>query len=294
MKRFAIALVGFAMLFVTACSMANTTATDVALHYRAGPFDSKQYVDCVGNTTKRYDDINDNHFYYPSGQRDFDFGDGDGKDSAALTSTTKDGQELKVQGLVKFELDTSCKEFTDSSGKKWPGGVLQMMHETITAQRSAYATEGGTAMPAEWSKVLASYLGAAIDRAADNAALTYDWQQLYTNTDAKSAWERDVLKQIQEIVNTLTQGAKVFEVRAVLLQKPGIQPQLVAGLTDKQAAILRNEAATIDQKAAENFPGGLAGYQAYQQQQAVNEAIKSGRVPILPIPQGSPIIVGGK
>ncbi|WP_367137968.1 SPFH domain-containing protein [Saccharothrix sp. HUAS TT1] len=292
MKRFVIALMGMAVLILSACSVANTTATDVALHYKAGAFDSKQFVDCVGNTTKRYDDVSDNHFYYPSGQRDFDFGDGDGKDSAALTSTTKDGQELKVQGLVKFELDTSCKEYTDSSGKKWPGGVLQMMHETITAQRSAYATEGGTAMPAEWSKVLSSYLGAAIDRAADNAALAYDWQQLYTDTEAKANWERDVLQQIQEIVNTLTQGVKVFDVKAVLLQKPGIQPQLVAGLTEKQAAILRNEAATIDQKAAADFPGGIAGYQAYQQQQAINEAIKQGKVQVLPVPQGSPIIVG--
>lgn len=30
---------------------------------------------------------------------------------------------------------------------------------------------------------------------------------------------------------------------------------------------------------------------AYQQQQAINEAIKSGKVQVIPIPQGSPVIV---
>ena len=53
----------------------------------------------------------------------------------------------------------------------------------------------------------------------------------------------------------------------------------------------RRQAVEIDKAAAASFPGGLPAYQAYQQQQAVNEAIKSGKVQVLPVPAGSPVIV---
>lgn len=91
--------------------------------------------------------------------------------------------------------------------------------------------------------------------------------------------------------SSLTQGVDLITINSVLLQKPGIQPDLMQGLTDKQAAELRSQAAEVDKEAAANFPGGIPGYQAYQQQQAVNEAIKSGKVQVIPVPQGSPVIV---
>jgi hypothetical protein len=83
----------------------------------------------------------------------------------------------------------------------------------------------------------------------------------------------------------------LFKVNAVLLQKPGVAPKIADGLSEQQAAKLRASAVDIDKQAAANFPGGIEAYQAYQQQQAVNEAIKSGKVQVLPVPQGSPVIV---
>lgn len=73
-----------------------------------------------------------------------------------------------------------------------------------------------------------------------------------------------------------------------------IAPQLQNGLTDKEAASLAAQAAEVDKQAAAQFPGGVAGYQAYRQQQAINEAIKSGKVQILPVPQGTSVIVQPK
>jgi hypothetical protein len=96
---------------------------------------------------------------------------------------------------------------------------------------------------------------------------------------------------LPKVLNTLTQGVDLITINSVLLQKPGIQPDLMQGLTDKQAAELRSQAAEVDKGAAANFPGGIPGYQAYQQQQAINEAIKSGKVQVIPVPQGSPVIV---
>lgn len=294
-RRLTAALVALAAALTAGCSIANTTASEVALQYGAGPLDSRTFVQCVPSSTREVNDINDDHYYYPAGQRDFTFGgNGEGIDSAALTSTTQDAQEISVSGTVKFTLNTDCSEYTDPTGKKWPGGKLQFFHELIASKYSAAPTDGGESMPGGWAALLRNYLGAALDRAADNEALKFGWQQLFTDTAKKAEWEQAVLKQLPEILKSLTQGVDLITVNSVLLQKPGIQPQLVSGLTEKQAAELRNQAAEVDKLAAANFPGGIAGYQAYQQQQAINQAIKDGKVSVLPVPQGSPVIVQAK
>lgn len=278
-------------LALAGCSIANTTASEVALQYGAGPFDSRVFVKCVPSGSRQVNDVNDDHYYYPAGQRDFTFADGEGVDSAPLTSTTQDSQEIRVAGTVKFTLNTDCGEFTDPSGKKWPGGKLQFFHELIAAKYDAAPADGGEPMKGGWAALLRNYVGAALDRATDNEALKYGWQQLYTDTAKKAQWEKDVLDQLPTILKSLTQGVDLITVNSVLLQKPGIQGSLVQGLTDKQAAELRNQAAEVDKQAAANFPGGIAGYQAYQQQQAINQAIKDGKVKVLPVPQGSSLVL---
>lgn len=281
-------------LLAAGCSIGNTTSSEVALQYGAGPFDSRVFVKCVPAGTRSVDDVNDDHYYYPSGQRDFTFAPGEGVDSVPLTSTTSDGQEITVSGTVKFTLNTSCEPFSDSTGRGWPGGRLQMFHELIASKYSAAPTDGGEPMAGGWTNLLRNYLLAAVDRATDNEALKYGWQQLYQDTTKKAQWEGDVLAQLPQILKTLTQGEDMIKIDAVLLQKPTIAPKLAEGMTDKQAAELRSQAADVDKDAAAQFPGGVAGYQAYQQQQAINEAIKSGKVQVLPVPQGSSIIVAPK
>jgi hypothetical protein len=274
-------------LLAAACSIGNPNSSEVSLQYGAGPFDSRKFVEC--ETERSVSDVNDDHYYYPSGQRDFTFGDGEGKDSAALTSTTQDSQEIKVSGTIKFTLNTSCEPFTDPTGKEWPGGRLQFFHELIGSKYEP-ATEGG-GQPGKWRELLANYVGAALDRATDNEALKFGWQKLYADTASKAAWEKAVLTELPKILKTLTQDVDIFRINTVLLQKPAIQAKLADGLSEKQAAELRADAVEVDKQAAQNFPGGLPAYQAYQQQQAVNEAIKAGKVQVLPVPQGSPVIV---
>ena len=290
MKSKILALLSTLALALAACSIGNTTASEVALQYGAGPLDSRVYVSCVPVNTREINDVNDDHYYYPAGQRDFTFAV-QGGDAAPLSANTKDSLEIKVSGTVKFTLSTDCSEFKDPTGKVWPGGKLQMFHELIANKFSAAPTEGGSSMQEGWKTLLINYLLAAIDRAVDNEALKYGYTDLYASADKKAAWERDVLAQIPEILRSLTQGVDLITINSVLLQKPEVPGQIVSGYADKQAAELRAQAVEVDKAAAANFPGGISGYQAYQQQQAVNQAIKDGKVQVIPIPAGSPVIV---
>ena len=293
MKKSLAFVLGASILAVTACSSVSTTGSDVALQYSAGPFDTRQFKKCWSENQKDIaNDPGDDYFYYPAGQRDYDFGDGDDKDSAAFTSTTKDGQELKIQGVVKFELNAECKEYTDSKGKKWPGGVLQYMHENFTNQRQAYGSEGGAMNQPSWSKFLTSYLGASIDRAIDNSSLKFNWQELYQDQDVKAKWESTVKGEAESIVKTLTQDVPIFKVTAVVLQKPDVGKELKDGLSAKQAAILQKEATDIVANAGATFPGGVPAYQKFLQEQAINKAIEQGKAQIYVVPNGTGVMMG--
>lgn len=292
--RIAAILAALAVLLTAACSIANTTASEVALQYGGGPFDSRVFVSCVPVNTREVNDVNDDHYYYPAGQRDFNFSADPNADSAVISSATKDPTEITVSGTVKFTLNTDCSEFTDPAGKKWPGGKLQMFHELIASKYDAAPTDGGEQMKDGWRNLLRAYVGAAIDRAVDNEALKYGYMELFTDEAKKAQWEKDVLAQIPSVLKQLTQGVDLITINSVLLQKPTVAPQILAGFADQQAAKLRAQAVEIDKQAAANFPGGISGYQAYQQQQAVNEAIKAGKVQVLPVPQGSSLIVAPK
>lgn len=292
MKKSIALILGASIFAVTACSSVSTSGSTVALQYANGPFDTKAFTKCWSENNKSLSEsAADDYFYYPAGQRDFDFGDGDDKDSAAFTSTSKDSQDVKVSGVVKFELNTECKEYIDPSGKKWPGGVLQYLHENFTAQRQAYGDESGNMNQPSWSKFLTSYLGAAVDKAVDNSSLRFNWQDLNNNLDVKTQWESTVKGDAENLVKTLTQGAPIFKVTAVILQKPEVPEKLREGLAAKQAAILQKEATDIVASAGANFPGGVEAYQKFLNQQAINEAIKSGKAQIYVIPEGvSPVL----
>lgn len=291
-KRTAGLVLGLVALFgLAACSSVATSASEVALQYEGGPIDSPAYYDCFTGGTKEYNDAEDVHYYYPTGQRDFSFGDGEGLDSASLTSTTKDTQEIKVTGTVKFTMNLNCDEFEDPSGKTWPGGTAQFFHELFGSKDQAYNTEGGQGYGDGWSKMLRQYVGFAVDREVDDNALGFTLTELNTDRAKKDSWEDEVIRGLPETLRSMTGGVEVFKINDVLLQRPGVRPEIADANAAREAARLRAEAVAIDQEAAASFPGGIVAYQQYQQQQAINEAIKSGKVQVIPIPQGSPVIV---
>lgn len=286
-KSLAAVATGMAALVLTGCTMPSTTSSEVALQYGGGLTDSKTFVQCVPTGTKQTNDVSDTYEFLPQGQRDFTFNNNENADSPPLTAAVNDPSEITVSGTVKFSLP-NCTEWTDKSGKKWPGGKLQMLHETILANYDAAPDEGGQTMRNPgWRNFLRNYIGASLDRGVDNESLKYGSLDLFSNEQKKAAWESDVLKQLPAILKTLTQGEDLITIDAVLLQKPSLAPKVLEGMTEKQASILRSQAVEIDKNAAASFPGGIVAYQAYQQQQALNQAIKEGKVPVIPVPMGS-------
>lgn len=297
MTKKIIALVVGAAAVLTACSTVSTNASEIALQYGGGTWDSANFVACYdAGYRSTTNSPSDTYKYYPIGQRDFSFGDdkNGGLDSAALTATTKDTQAIRVTGTVKFTMNISCDEFKDPTGKTWKGGTAQYFHELYGDKDHAYNEEGGQSFGDNWSKMLRQFMGFAVDREVDDGSVKITLNELITSDVKKDEWERSVQDSLPNTLKAMTGGVEIFKVTEVLLQRPNVSESFASAQDEKAAAAVRAETAEIDKKTASSFPGGITAYQAYLQQQAVNEAIKAGKVQVLPVPQGSPIIVGTK
>jgi hypothetical protein len=294
----AVAALAAGLLTLTGCSTVSTAAQEVALAYGGGSFDSANFVKCFGGGFKSTTEgASDNYKYYPTGQRDFSFGNGKGLDSAALTSTTSGAITLQVEGTVKFTMNLSCRRFKDPNGKTWPGGTAQFFHELIGSKDfdggHAYNEEGSQNYGDGWSGMLRQYMGFAVNRVIDDSALGFTREQLTTDPAAKIEWEAAVTEALPTVLQEMTGDVEIFRIEKVLLQRPEPPRAIADANVEKEAAKIRAEATEIDKTTAAGFPGGIEAWSRYQAQQAQNEALKTAaeKGQAFPIPYGSDLIV---
>jgi hypothetical protein len=293
-------LVAFAT--ITACSVATPDPSQMALEYTGGPFSSQNFDQCVNPGVRHVDWPNNSIDYYPVGQRTWDFKVGPGAEAPPIKISTKNQTELYVSGSVTFTWDDSCTPFseyrTDANGKRilvheWPGGLAQRFHDTIGRHTGAAASDGGEPQPEGWNDDVSLYVGGPLTIAMNNASLNFNWEQLYNNNADKAEWQRQVEAQLQNLIDQKT-GARHFIINQVQLGKPELPDQLRTELENNQAANIRKTTADIDKSAASTFPGGIAGYTAYQLQLAIAKAVGNGQVKVIPVPTGSIVSVPGQ
>lgn len=293
-RRVALAALGLALLVpLGACAYATPGASEVALQYEGGVVEGRQFYECFDGGARDAQDWGDTQYYYPTGSRDFTFSGAKTADTAPLTAVSSDSQQLRVTGTVKFSMTLTCARFTDPSGKEWPGGTAQYFHELYGSKNPAtpvYNVEGNAAYGEGWANFLEQYVGFAVDRIVNDNALAFKLAELRTDPTARSKWETDVRTKLPDMLRKLTGGVQLFKVTEVVLQQPDVRKEVQDAEAQRQAAQITADAAEIDKKAAEKFPGGIQAYLEYKRQQAVNKAIESGKVQIIPIPEGSPVI----
>jgi hypothetical protein len=202
---------------------------------------------------------------------------------------------MQVTGSITFTLNESCAPYTDRNGHFWPGGILQKFHDTIGRSHQMYATDSNAdpAGNSGWGEGLNLFLGAPASKALNNAGLGYTWQDLNTNLAARNQFVTTAESDIKTLIAQQA-GDNFFLVQNVQIDQPQPPGSTIEQMTDLQNQLIKNQQAQQAQQLAQNFPGGLQGYQDYQRNQAINQAIQDGRVNPLIVPQGSPVIVGNK
>lgn len=231
----AVAALAALTLAATGCS-ASVEPDEQGLEYNAGAFSSTEFDQCVKPGTREYRGLGDFIVKIPGGQRTYTLGDKKkSAEAPAAKVVTKDDQTMNVEVQVTFSLNPDCK-------------TLQDFYERI-GRKFDVDTDAG------WVKFLNTYLGAALNKALDDATKKYGWKELYASADTKQAWEEEVSKLLVSYIEE--QGGGEFFVSPTFTgakgQKPGAPQLLVQQPTPGKKIIdsLTKKAAAIENTAAQ-------------------------------------------
>ncbi|SDR02047.1 SPFH domain-containing protein [Thermostaphylospora chromogena] len=281
----AVVVFGF---MLSGCSRVSTEPDEVVLHYAGGTFEAKKFERCINPSSgATLLGPGDTAYSYPYGQRTFDFSGSKDAESDPISVVSKDNVEMKVAGSATFTLNTDCK-------------VLRQFHEKIGLKYNAYY-EGETSEG--WDRMLNFYFKQPLDRAMDAASQEFEWKKLYNDPAAKQQWEERVGELARQFIKE-TSGGDYFcnpnyagtgpcgDV-VLTIQKPEPPESLVNALAAEQAAKaenaaqaqrnakIRTELESIRDLAKVLGPQGALLWQA----------IQSGKVEVIPVPQDGSITI---
>lgn len=301
-----VALAAGAVL-LTGCSSYDNGPDQVSLHYGGGMIESNSYKGCASESQRSLMEGPGDVFYtYPAGQRNYTFANGG--ESGPLTVVTKDNVTMTVPGIATFELNTDCADNVST--------ILRSFHENIGLKYDAFIDDnaGPNGSDQGWVLMLNDYVGKQLDRAADSAAKKYTWRELYTDAAKKAEFEREVATTVPVFVKQLA-GGDYFKNWSILINSLTPPENVVQALNDEQASIAEAKAketrAIADARAAEAKANAEVEVQKALARASEEEAkameniiavlgidgyiklkaIQDGRVEILPIPEGSSVIV---
>ncbi|MET8006285.1 SPFH domain-containing protein [Nonomuraea glycinis] len=268
-------LAAAALLAVTACSI-TTDTNEVGLDYDYDSWSGTTTKEgCVPPGQRAWQDINDPGYVYPADQRSFDFSANDGAESKPITVVSKDNLEMSVAGVSTFYLNQDCD-------------TLATFHDKIGKKFAADTDEG-------WKRLLGVYIKQPLDRAMDAAAKKYAWKQLYADPAIKQAWETEVATLAQQFIKEQA-GADYFTQFRFTLQQPQPPANVSKALASAQEAIEqnaaqknKNEQVKTELESIKELVEvlGPEGYVLYQ-------AMKDGKVSLVPVPIGSNVNVTPK
>lgn len=274
MKKTIVGLAAALIVLTTGCAV-TTDLDQVGLDLDYDSWSGTTTLDtCVAPGQRAWQDINDLGVVYPASQRTFRFSSQPGSESGPITVVSNDPLDLAVEGIATFDLNRDC-------------GVLQKFYEKIGKK---YAAEDA----AGWNLMLQDYLKQPIDRALDAASKEYDWHSLYGGK-SKQAWEARVAALATQFVNEQA-GAPFFTNFRFTLQQPQPPAAVREAQAASQAAIEqnraqknRNEQALTELDQIKKYKDVLGAYGAL-----LYQAIKDGKVSVLPVPDGTSLNISPK
>ncbi|MQA93570.1 MAG: hypothetical protein GEV11_02635 [Streptosporangiales bacterium] len=265
-----------------AATTANTAPDQVALHYKGGAIQARTFADCIGPSSGlTLDGPGDDHYYYPFGQRTFDFTGDQNAESGSITVVSQDNIQMKVRGVATFTLQTDCQ-------------TLRKFHERIGLKYGADLDdeEAGTRGDDGWQQMIGIYLKQPMDRAMDAASQRFPWKALYNDPETRQKWENEVGRLAPSFIREQS-GGDYFKDIQLTIQKPEPPDSIVQALIAEQQAIAennaqkkRNETVQTELRSIRDLVKVLGpnGYVLYK-------AVQDGKVDVLPVPQGGNVTV---
>lgn len=295
LNKIVIAAGAAALLATTACGTVARTGQDFqAVHYTGGAYSKQAFGNCVVPGDRQRNGWGDVDYYYPAGERTFQF---DGTDSDPIPVQTSDGQEVTVSGFITFRFTDNCD-------------VLRKFHEDKGLKQKAYFTladseSGGIDYTSEgWSDFLKTYFGVPTRDALNAQSSKYGWKSLYQNSEIQSNFKEESVKTLPAAINGSV-GKDVVQVTSIQITPPQPNDDLKQTLVDseksKSAAKAEEDKARAQETAQqakndlarEKFNGSKECLKVYSEESCLYLEL-ADRDKIQFIPQGSNLNVQSK
>lgn len=262
-KKIAIASTAVVFALVgTGCSVADTTSTEKALHYKGGVIQSKSFAGCVDPATKDFNGPGDMHYVYPVDLRSFDATGGEASESGPISVVSNEGEILNVPVTVSFYLKSDCE-------------TLREFHDTIGDKYNAYNEDGSTS--AGWRAMLDYAVGQPLNTTLDRVAQGQSWRDLYNNEELRADIEKQVASQIPGLIQKQTGDKQFFERFQVTVQKPTPSNQALLDSISAQQAAKESGKAEVAKAEAE---GAAVQARAKAQEDAAASTLEARRAEI--------------
>ena len=273
---------------LASCSGMNTQPDEVGLTYNAGPISSTEFEECVDSGQRAWDGPGDQHYAYPFGQRTFDFSGAEGSDSGPISVVSADNVTMSVAGVATFALNTEC-------------ATLQRFHERIGVKFRAWMEDGQTT--SGWSQMLGVYLKQPLDKAMDAVSKEYPYKELYSDPQVKEQWEDKVGQLVGQFINDQAGGNYFCQPSyagtggcgdlALTIQAPQPPKNIQDALTAEQQAVAENNAQKQKNETARTRYDSFADCKETLSEDncVLLHGIDSGKVTVIPVPQGTDLNV---
>lgn len=284
MKR---TLLLFVLAVTTAgCGLADTEINEIGLIYTGGLIEDRAYKGLLepgaNNNQVGY---GSEVYRYRTDQRSYIAGTREGADTAPVEVVSEDDVRLAVEYQLYFKLNRDEP-------------VLRRFHENLGVKTQAWT-------PAGWTELLRTYFEPQIERALEAAALQHPWRDLYASEEARVAFQgltvRNLKDNIREVIGDdyfcgpayAGPGSQCGDFTFTVGKPTPTNTGIVDAVEREQTAV----AATIaqqqeTQRVQAELEAELLTVELYGPQGALlREAIRSGQVQLMVVPQGSDITV---
>lgn len=275
----ALGVVGLVLL--VGCTTVSTAPDQDAVKYGYGWTESGVFKGCTPPSSKERHSghgLGDRYYYYPAGQRTFDFTGGRDAESGSYGVVSRDNVQVGFTGVVTFSLDTDCD-------------VLRHFHEQIGLKYGAYMDPDDTTSSG-WDHMVSVYIGQPLHRSLATEAGRFGYRALYNDDAVKRQVEAALNRDLEAQVRSLAGGA-YFRGFSLTLQRPTIPDANRDALAAEQVAVAQNSAQkAVNAKVGTELSSirelvrvlGPGGYILYK-------AIQDGKITVVPVPLGGNINV---
>jgi hypothetical protein len=216
---------------LVSCGGYNVPADMVAIQEGRGA-ESKKVKGCQEPGTRSLAG-NDEYYFYPISEREWDATGQDGSDSGRFTAITADNVQMYVPVTVRFTLKTDCETLTD-------------FYTSFARRYKAHFEDDGTYTDG-WVTLLRKLVKDPADAQLDRIVQGYKWRDVWKDPTTKVEIEKALDENLTgeaSLMTQVTNGKSYFDGISVIVGQPEpMDENLATAVAEEASNVARAQSA---------------------------------------------------